>query len=187
MVRQQPLFSKSRAAWHLYFSFDRAPQIGTGGLAGGLAHRYFVFFFLRAVQVSNVVRKKQSDPSMGRNRIVTNSEGRCKFYWEGMFRTICNLCESRILRPTEIDFGLERWLGRSQQAFVPWGRHFCKIVSPNPPLKKLLMLRCNAFSFVYVIYSTSGAVCSSVVIPGGSSMIRMFRKWISAPSDSRHR
>ena len=38
--------------------------------------------------------------------------------------------------------------------------------------------------------STHGAreaVCSGVVTPGGNSMIRMFLKWISAPSDSRQR
>ena len=35
--------------------------------------------------------------------------------------------------------------------------------------------------------STTGAVCSGVVMPGGSSRMRMLRKWISAPSDSRHR
>ena len=29
------------------------------------------------------------------------------------------------------------------------------------------------------------AVCSGVVTPGGSSIIFMFLKWISAPSDSR--
>jgi hypothetical protein len=34
-------------------------------------------------------------------------------------------------------------------------------------------------------YFRSGPVCSSVVTPGGRSMIRMLRKWISPPSDSR--
>ena len=33
----------------------------------------------------------------------------------------------------------------------------------------------------------SGAVCSGVVTPGGSSMTLMLRKWISAPSDSRQK
>jgi hypothetical protein len=36
-------------------------------------------------------------------------------------------------------------------------------------------------------YSTTSAVCSGVVMPGGSSRMRMLRKWISEPSDSRHR
>jgi hypothetical protein len=36
-------------------------------------------------------------------------------------------------------------------------------------------------------YGARDAVCSGVVTPGGNSMIRMFLKWISAPSDSRQR
>ena len=36
-------------------------------------------------------------------------------------------------------------------------------------------------------FSTTGAVCSGLVTPGGSSMMRIERKWISAPSDSRQR
>ena len=35
--------------------------------------------------------------------------------------------------------------------------------------------------------ATTAAVCSAVVRPGGSSRMRMLRKWISAPSDSRQR
>ena len=31
------------------------------------------------------------------------------------------------------------------------------------------------------------AVCSGVVMPSGNSRMRMLRKWISLPSDSRHR
>lgn len=37
------------------------------------------------------------------------------------------------------------------------------------------------------LFSASTPVCSGVAIPGGSSMILMLRKWISAPSDSRQR
>jgi hypothetical protein len=33
--------------------------------------------------------------------------------------------------------------------------------------------------------ATTGALCSGVVRPGGNSTIRMLRKWIGAPSDSR--
>lgn len=37
----------------------------------------------------------------------------------------------------------------------------------------------------YSLSSTTGAVLSGAVMPGDNSMIRILRKWISAPSDSK--
>jgi hypothetical protein len=37
----------------------------------------------------------------------------------------------------------------------------------------------------YSLSLTTGAVLSGVVMPGGNSIIRILRKWISAPSDSK--
>jgi hypothetical protein len=36
-------------------------------------------------------------------------------------------------------------------------------------------------------YLIMGAICSAVITPEGSSIIRIFLKWISPPSDSRQR
>ena len=37
----------------------------------------------------------------------------------------------------------------------------------------------------YGLSATTGAEFSGPAMPGGNSMIRILRKWISAPSDSR--
>lgn len=57
----------------------------------------------------------------------------------------------------------------------------------NVLLDTVMVIKASDFLSLrgYSLSSTTGAVLSGAVTPGGNSMIRILRKWISAPSDSK--
>src|SRR5687767_8091217 len=101
-----------------------------------------------------------------------------------------HLNKNRVICTIELDGLTERGVddARLSQNFRGVAANAIQPVKgPDLLRRRLSGGRCSDNERCSQLHSSTGAVCSAEVTPGRSSMSLMFRKWISDPSDSRHK